>query len=105
MYGRSICLLVLVALTTSTLIAQRDAARQIPRSSRTHLRDAVQPDDKFIVVIETNPPPLTMSLPDDVNLTKWFSTRRNGPRQNRATSGSVDICRRLGAIGYHGTSD
>ena len=71
MYGRSFCLLMLVALTTSTLIAQRDVAvRQIPRPSGTHLRDAVRPEDKAIVVIDTTDPPLTVSLPDDVNLIK-----------------------------------
>lgn len=79
MNRRVFCLLVLAAFTTSTLAAQHDVVgRQIPRPRDRHLKDEVRPGDKSIVVIDTNLPPLTMTLPDDVSLTKLFFEAADG---------------------------
>ena len=79
MSRRSFDLLVLVALTTATLMAQRDiVGRQVPRKVGTHLRDMVRPDDKSIVLIDGSDGPLTITPSDDVSRTQWLFELADG---------------------------
>lgn len=86
--------LVVVALATSTLIAQRQTVgRQIRMIPGTHLREALRPEDKSLVVIYPGDPPLEVTVPQDVSLTKWLFEVADGVvrarvdrRQGRLTS-------------------